>query len=206
VPSPHPAQTAAEAITRFVRSVAFVVLAYVMSSARLPQALATPLQCRLNRIEHRFKALAALVAAGKTPRRRRAGPRRSPPAKGVTPPPGPYPRKRGWFRALTWDYKGPPLFGGHLDDILRQPAMVEMIAVAPDSLVRDLRWICWMLGLKPPPHLARPRPAKPKPAPAKAPKAPRARRRPWRPSVPPPLGTTPTPAESLRAHRRRIPA
>jgi hypothetical protein len=95
-----------------------------------------------------------------------------------------------------------PGFVCHLDNMLHDPGTVALIAVAPASLVRDFRSLCWMLALPPPPHLARPRPARPKPA--KAPRAPRKRTRPWRPSVPPPLGTTP--AEPPRAPRRKIPA
>ncbi len=168
-----------------------------------PMWVQGPLGLRLHWIRERFSAFVARLAAGRPPPRRAARvphPSAAEPRKRGPRPPSPLPRHRGWLWPLVGNEA--QLFSEHLDAILRDPAMVALIAAGPASLGRDLRSLCWMLALPPPPHLAPPRRAR-KPAPAKAPRAPRKRTRPWRPSAPPSLGTAPTPP---RAPPRKIPA
>jgi len=108
---------------------------------------------RLRGIKQRFVRLAARIGAGRyarrvvTPHRRAAGPRR----------PNPLPRTYGWLVPLVPDAVA---FRAQLEDLFRDPAMVELMQAAPASLARTLRSRCRMLGAPTPPILAAPiRPA-----------------------------------------------
>jgi hypothetical protein len=109
---------------------------------------------RLRGIKQRFVRLAARIGAGRyarrvvTPHRRAAGPRR----------PNPLPRTYGWLVPLVPDAVA---FRAQLEDLFRDPAMVELMQAAPASLARPLRSLCRMLGAPPPPILAPARRAAP---------------------------------------------
>ena len=72
---------------------------------------------------------------------------------------------RRWLLALVPDAIG---HRSQLENQLRDPETVALLAAAPDALRRSLRSLCWMLFLAPPPILAHPARTKPPAAPAPA--------------------------------------
>jgi hypothetical protein len=143
---------------------------------------------RLILLRQHVRRLAESIAAGTykprqssaTPRRKTANPRpRSP---------SPLPTKSGWLLTLVAHETAYRVHvrahRNHLEQLLQDPEMAALMAAAPDAMRRPLRSLCWMLGIKPPPILARPR-------------------RPRQPSAPP----TPAPAAKVKApHPGRSPA
>ena len=161
---------------------------------------------RLRGIKRSFLRLAASIQAGRY--RRRAF---SPRPRDARIPADPLPKKPGWLEGYLPETVH---FRGFLDQFLRDPEMVALIQAAPDALGRPLRSLCRMIGLRPPPILARPpraAPAPPKPPPkpppartAAKPPAPR-----HGPPAPPPFRAAPAPANTpaiAPALRRRKPA
>jgi hypothetical protein len=146
---------------------------------------------RLRGAKAQLARLAARVAAGTfAPRRVAARPRPDP----VKPRPQ-IPRRRpfGWLRPLLPD--AVPA-AGYLEHLLQDPAMVALMRTAPAQVARIVRPLCWMLRMKPPPILARPRP---KPVPPEAPPAPEsAPPRPLRSRPSPPVA----PPRPARRHAR----
>jgi hypothetical protein len=118
---------------------------------------------RLRGIKQRFADLAARVAAGRyVARRPAAAPRKRP---GQQPPQNKLPQKFGWLLPLEAQAV---VYRSQLQYLLRDPEMAALLAAAPVPMGRVLRPLCWMLGLTPPPILARPRkPRPPRPASAK---------------------------------------
>ena len=93
-------------------------------------------------------------------------------------------KRFGWLLPLVPDATGAR---SQLSYLLQEPEIAELIAAAPKPMIRQLRSLCWMLRLEPPPILAQPkRPARPRPKPATTASAPPppAPARPVRPEVP----------------------
>jgi hypothetical protein len=150
------------------------------------------------------RTVARLRAGTYRPRRRTAGrPRaRASPGLRPQPPPGTPAQTFGWLLPLIPARKGEYWHAnglrGCLELQLNHPEMVALIEAAPAAMGPPLRSLCWMFGLRPPPHLAPPRRAAPPPeAPtaataetsAKPPPAPAPRRAPRRrPAAAPPAG------------------
>ncbi len=160
----------------------------------LPPPIAAPALLRLDRIYHLVVRLIALVRQGRYKPRRRTGKPRPHAARRARPP-DPLPRKFGWLARLL-----PQTAGSHrgdLSDLLQHPDMVALIQAAPIPLIPPLRSLCWALGFKPPPVLARPRPPAPQP-PTPQPATPEPPTpepptvRPPTPQPPPPQSKSPT--------------
>ena len=153
---------------------------------------------RLRGIKRSFLRLAASIQAGRY--RRRAF---SPRPRDARIPADKLPKKPGWLEGYLPETVH---FRGFLDQFLRDPEMVALIQSAPDALGRPLRSLCRMIGLRPPPILARPPRAAPAPAPAPPAKLPK---NPPTPPAPPRFRAAPAPAKSpaiVPALRRRKPA
>jgi hypothetical protein len=158
---------------------------------------------RLRRINQHFAHIAARVRDGLySPRRRSAAPQPRPGQR--PPPPNPLPQKFAWLLPLVPDAVG---YRSQLEHLFRDPAMAALLAAAPAPMGRALRPLCWMLGVRPPPILARPAPASPPPtepqaAPAaqRQPKPPRQRRA-WPPPTAPAWMWPPLPRSITLPHR-----
>ena len=173
---------------------------------------------RLRHAVARVTRLAAQVAAGTLPKPRAPG---SPRPRAARPPAPPDPAKPpipggfAWLLRLMDEPARHWVAGarGQLQHLLADPDMVSLIEAAP-QMGRSLRPICRMLGLRPPPPLARPRrpratpatvPAEPAPADPAAPPppaGPKARRKPpayWGPELKPIPGIYIPPPPHLRA-------
>ena len=180
MPNPPPTLTPAE---RFADILWYLAQAVVTRSAfGLSQPLIVLIITRIRDAKQAFARLAARIQAGTyAPRRRASTPPRPPAVQKPRPPPNPLLRKFGWLMPLV---PGAVVFGGHLENLLRDPEMAALLAAAPVSLRRPIRSLCWMLRVEPPKILARPaRPAKPR-----TPRPPRPRREPlppYRPPTPP---------------------
>jgi hypothetical protein len=156
---------------------------------RLPAPLIALVLQRLHRIYHLVIRITALVQTGHyRPRRSSGRPRRQ--AVRRTRPPSPLPPKRGWLAALLPE--AAPGCRGTLDNLLRQPDMIELIGAAPTMLIPPLRSLCWALQLEPPAILARPRRPAPPPEPPR-PTATAAPQPPAEPSAPPGAAFPPPP-------------
>ena len=170
---PAPAERLTLIITLLCRAVA----------ARGPGGLlAAPLVrliwSRLSRLAARVGRLAARIEAGTPP-----APPRKPAARPSRPrPPLRLPRGAAWLVRLV-----PEAAAGasQLQYLLAEPEMAELIAASP-QMGRLLRPLCRMLGVAPPPDIAKPSPV--------APAAPR------RPAVPVPKAASP-PAPAPPPHR-----
>src|SRR5579862_3239724 len=113
---------------------------------------------RLSAIQQRFRRIADRVAAG-TYFPRRYPSRRRPTAQKPRRP-NPLPTEFGWLRKLLPE---PAQYAGQLDHLLRDPALVALMAAAPGPLRRPIRSFCRMLAVTPPTILDReknPSPAK----------------------------------------------
>ena len=153
---------------------------------------------RLRGIKRSFLRLAASIQAGRY-RRRAVSPR----PRAARIPADPLPKKPGWLEGYLPETVH---FRGFLDQFLRDPEMEALIQSAPDALGRPLRSLCRMIGLRPPPILARPPRAAP--APRRATPA-RTAAKPQTPPAPPRFRAPPAPAKTLAivpALRRRKPA
>jgi hypothetical protein len=134
---------------------------------------------RFNRAARRIEALAAQLAAGTL--RLRASPRRTP-RRGTAPPPPPaaptappppwrhLPHRPAWLLRMVRDAEhircNLAAHRSQLEHLLNQPDMAELIRAAP-PIGRELRPICRMLGVQPPPGLLPPprrRPPRPRQA------------------------------------------
>jgi hypothetical protein len=159
---------------RFAGFIRFLTLAVVTQGCcfRIPNAMVGLIVERLRPIMWRFQRLAELIRQGKYTARRSPEPRGSDKihaALGKPRPPSKLPRERGWLATYLPEAANQR---GYLDQIMREPEMEAMLKIAPPTLIREIRSICWMLGLpannipalKRP---ARPRPSKPEPAPTK---------------------------------------
>ena len=118
-----------------------------------------PLCNRFSRYARRFSRLMAGIAAGRLPAGR--SPRARPSVTEERPvnrkPRPAIPRQRGWMlKAMGYHVA---LYRNHLQALLAEPAMVELLAVAPGA-GRIIRPLCHMLLLPPP---GRPRPSPPSP-------------------------------------------
>jgi hypothetical protein len=146
---------------------------------------------RLGAIKQRIDRIVASIRAGTyKPRRRSDKPRtRASPSDRPARPPSALPAKFGWLMPLIparkeeyWHANG---VRAGLESMLAEPEMAELVAVAPVSLGRPLRSLCWALGWQPPPILARPRkPRTPKPKPEQPAEAKAAPEPDWQPSLP----------------------
>jgi len=153
-------------------------------------ALLRRLSARVRGAAERIAALGAQVAAGTLrlppPRERPlspGGPAAVPTPSAAAPAP-PAQRLPGWFGWLLRRSPGVVSARSQLSHLLYQPDMAALIAAAP-PVAGQLRPICRMLGLKPPPGLFPPRP--------------RRRRR------APPAAATATPPSAKRTPKRRPP-
>jgi hypothetical protein len=133
--------------------------------SRLCGPLLILLGSRLRRTRNRFIALAARVRDGLlpavAPAVRRTG---SPRSAASAPPAAVLPRQFGWVQRMVPQ----PWLVNHwrnlLEGMLEDPELVAVIAVAP-QMGRELRPLCRMLAITPPPLLALPaRPRRPRPA------------------------------------------
>jgi hypothetical protein len=152
----------------------------------LPSALNILIQIRCIGIRQRIYRLIERIQAG-TYVPRRAGPRRAPTARRARPP-GPLAYRFGWLEPLL-----PEIIQhrAQLDALLRDAEIAALIQAAPAAMVPPLRSLCWMLKLKPPPILARPRPAALPPPRPRSPEA-------AAPCRPPPLRPAPRPSAPSR--------
>src|SRR5579883_904397 len=165
----------------------------------------------------RFERLVQRIEAGTfTPRYRAKTPPPDPAQQTPTPPkrpksPSALPTKFGWLLPLV---EGSAPYGGMLENLFRDPAMLALMEKAPQEFGRILRPLCWMLAVKPPSIIAWPRkPRQPRAPRPRAPRPSRKRRynaavqgpippRPARPAPPPPV---PPPAPSPSAQPPRAP-
>ena len=125
---------------------------------------------RLRGIKRSFLRLAASIQAGRY--RRRAFSARP---RDARIPADKLPKTPGWLEGFLPETVH---FRGFLDEMLRDPEMEALIQSAPDALGRPLRSLCRMIGLRPPPILARPPRAAPAPRqapPARTPETPPAK-------------------------------
>jgi hypothetical protein len=165
---------------------------------------------RLQGAKHRIDSVVARIRDGTYKRRRRPDkPRaRASPEARTPPPPSALPQTFGWLLPLIPKRQGEYWHANALRDQVERwvsdPAMVALIEVAPVSLGRPFRSVCWMFGLRPPPALAPPRrsapppSATPKPA-AKAKRpAPLPSRPPTRPDAPAWMQNWPPPVRGSR--------
>ena len=172
-----------------------------------PRLLALPLTlliwARLRRLAARFARLTARIAAGTQIAPRPPG-AASPRPQRPTPPP--LPRDFAWLVRLV----GHEAAAGasQLRHLLTEPDMADLIAANPRQMGRLLRPLCRMLGVSPPPAIARPLPIAPAlppprratvhpPGAAPPPPSPRPRRRaaaPASPAAPPSICGPPRPA------------
>jgi hypothetical protein len=107
---------------------------------------------RIRRVKQGFFRLAARIQAGSyVPRKattRRQPAERKPPRK------NPLPRKFAWLLPLVPEAT---CYGSHLQNLLAEPEMAALMAAAPVPMRRLLGPLCHMLGVRPPPPIARPR-------------------------------------------------
>jgi hypothetical protein len=161
---------------------------------------------RLSRIRDCLARTVARVEAGRYAPRRRTGKPRPPDVRRPWQP-GPLPRNFGWLAELM--PATAPGVRGTLEALLHRPDMVVLIEAAPVTLIPPLRSLCWLMGFRPPPILARPRrprPAAPPPpddkqlaARMKAPRpAPLPSRPPTRPDAPAWMQNWPPPVRGSR--------
>jgi hypothetical protein len=117
---------------------------------------------RMRRMVLRFRVLAAQMRAGTLPAvvtARRRAERRGPTAASS---PGLLPRRFGWLVKTMVEYWHVNFWRDGFEEMLGDPEMVAMIAGAP-QVGRELRPLCRLLAIKPPPGLALPRrPRKPR--------------------------------------------
>ena len=157
----------------------------------IPRPLIAVVMARLNSFQDRLNRLAGRIIAG-TYAPRRTVPRQTPIAgKPRTESPL---REFGWLAGLL-----PPAVAqqqrSHILGLLRDPEIAALIAVAPAEMGRLLRPLCWMVKLKPPPILARPKPQGEAGPPAPPPKY-------QPPPPPPPPIPGPANAPGLHPHQR----
>jgi hypothetical protein len=163
---------------------------------------------RLGAIKQRIDRIVAQIRAGTYKPRRRSGKPHTRASPRAPRPPSPLPAKFGWLMPLIparkeeyWHANG---VRAGLESLLAEPEMVALVEVAPVSLGRPLRSLCWALRLKPPPylappkrpapHAAAPRVAKPRvPRPAPLPSRP-----PSRPDAPAWMQNWPPPVRGSR--------
>ena len=203
--SPYPPP---ERFRHLIDVITRAVVAHTGWDQRMSLTLIGLITERLRGIKWTFLRLAACIQAGRY--RRRAFSPRPRDASGHAPPirgADPLPKKSGWLEDLLPETVQ---FRGFVDQMLRNPEMEALIRAAPDALGRPLRSLCRMIGLRPPPILARPPRAAPAPAPAPpartAAKSPAPRHG---PPAPPRFRAAPAPAKSpaiVPALRRRKPA
>ena len=143
---------------------------------------------RLSEIKQRIDRIVARIRAGTYKPRRRTGKPRARASPRPPRPPSPLPPTFGWLMPLIparpeeyWHANG---VRAGLESLLAEPEMAELVAVAPVSLGRPLRSLCWALRLKPPPFLAPPKRTSPRAAAPRVAK-PREPRPPPLPSRPP---------------------
>jgi hypothetical protein len=146
-----------------------------MQGMWLPHLLAMLISGRIMNARQRFYLLVERIRAGKFYPRKPRAPRQAPIQPTEKPPrkrpakPDPMFRKFGWMNRLM-----PGTDSGHchhaLLNLFEDQELAPILATAPRAVWRELRPLCWMLGVKRPALLAPPpRPARPKPP--KAPKA-----------------------------------
>ena len=151
-----PPPTPAENVALFVRALVTAVCA-MMGGERLSLQVIALITERLRVFKQRFHRLADRLAAGTYQPRRCHGRKpaeRKPTRKSLVP------QTFGWLLPLVPDALGNR---AQFETLLRDPAMLALIAQAPAPMARILRPLCWMLRIKPPPILARPRPKAPPP-------------------------------------------
>ena len=203
--SPHPPP---ERFRHLIDVITRAVVAHTGWDQRMSLTLIGLITERLRGIKWTFLRLAACIQAGRY-RRRAVSPRprdasgHAPPIRGADP----LPKKSGWLEDLLPETVQ---FRGFVDQMLRSPEMEALIRAAPDALGRPLRSLCRMIGLRPPPILARPPRAAPAPTPAPTPaqRKPRGAKPPT-PQAPPRVRAAPAPAKTpaiAPALRRRKPA
>ncbi len=139
--------------------------------------LIIPICARIARLLARFERLIARLAAGWRPTPASAGwrptpapahPLASPRTNPATPA---LPRGFGWLLQLTHGATGA---SGHLQALLAEPGMADLLALAP-SAGRILRPLARMLGIQPAPPLAETAPPPPTPAGPRPPRHPNGR-------------------------------
>ncbi len=184
-PSPHVIDRLGTMLVRVVMDICGRV-----SWGGISPAASFLLGTRLGAIKQRIDRIVASIRAGTyKPRRRSDKPRtRASPSDRPARPPSALPAKFGWLMPLIparkeeyWHANG---VRAGLESMLAEPEMAELVAVAPVSLGRPLRSLCWALRLKPPPFLAPPKRTSPRAAAPRVAK-PREPRPPPLPSRPP---------------------
>ncbi len=151
-----PPRTPAECFSTLIQWLSRAVMA-MMGGDRLPLQVIALIIGRLRRSNQLFARIAARVRDGRyTPRP--AAPRRRRP--GQPPPPDKLPKKFGWLLKLVPDAIG---YRGQLEHLLRDPEMAALLEAAPVPMAKALRPLCRMLGLTPPPVLAKPPSTRPGP-------------------------------------------
>ena len=176
--SQPPVRTAPERFAAILFSLAWAVAQ--QTGWGLSLRLIALITTRLNRIKHRFAALAARLAAGTYKPRRpsKAAPRKQPesPEKKPAPPKDPLPNTPGWLLPLE---KSASAHRSQLQLLFQDPEMRALLSQAPEAMRKVLRPLCRMLAMDLPPVLVKPRTTPPRKRPAR-PAAPA------RPPSPPP--------------------
>ena len=165
----------------------------------LAMSLNILIQARITAIRTRFYRLAEQIAAGTYRPRRPSTMLRRKPANRKPWQSSKLPTHFGWLYTLMPSeiYRLSVVGPRHQLErmLLPDPEMAALIQAAPDAMRRPLRSLCWMLAIKPPPILARPRrPRRPKVTPAPAPAAKPKARRPKTPQPPPGEKTASSPS------------
>ncbi len=140
--------------------------------------LIIPICAHFSRLMARFERLVARLAAGWRPSQTARAPRPAGSPRAPRPP-SPLPRRFGWLVVFT---HGATAYAGHLQVLLAEPGIADLLAAAP-SAGRLLRPLCRMLGIRPGPPLAE---AAPPPANPARPRSPDGRFRSPAPHWPPP--------------------
>ena len=159
--SPAPS-TPAERFAMFIASLTHAVGMHTGWDRVLTLTLISQITTRLRNIKWAVLRLAERIASGKY-RRRAFAPR---PGAAGRRPPNPLPTTRNWLEPMLPEVVH---YRGHLLDLLQDPEMAALIQAAPEAMGRPLRSLCRLLGLRPPPVLARPK--TPRAAPAAKPTA-----------------------------------
>ena len=161
-PPPTPVQTFNAILNRLIQAVDGPRM-----WGTLDRAFADLIKRRFMMLRQQLWRLTDRIEAGTYKPRRPATTPRKQPADRKPRQPSPLRRQSGWLLTLLPDEMTYRIHVRHCRNDLRQllqdPEMLALMAAAPGPMRRTLRPFCWMLALKPPPVLARPRrPRRPK--------------------------------------------
>jgi hypothetical protein len=154
-PQPPPRTLAEKFVAILLRLGGAVDTKCMFGPLPAPLPVVMLVMARIREIREHVRHLAERIAAGTYKSRRpSAAPRRKPANPRRPRQPSPLPTRFNWLEPLFPEAQPARAALSHL---FQDPEMLAAIATAPDALRRPLRSLCWMLGLRPPAVLARPR-------------------------------------------------